>query len=82
MAFDQTRMAREIRTVARQCGGERELALLLHVQPRSIWGYRAAKYRPSKFVCLQLARICRTLDGPDQPRADPNWWLALDREDV
>ena len=79
MALDQTRMAREIALVMKQCGGEQELALLLHVKPRSVWGYRANRYRPSKFVCLQLARICRTLDGPDKPRADPHWWMALDR---
>lgn len=82
MPLDETRMAQEISRVQQQCGGAEELGLLLHIRPRSVWGYRANKYRPSKFVCLQLARICRTLDGPEAPRAQVEWWLALDREET
>ena len=72
-----THLRREIGRVEELCGGEQELALLLHVTPRSVRDYRVGKYRPSRFVCLQLARICRTLDGPDSERARADYWLAL-----
>lgn len=72
-----TRLQREIRRVADSCGGVDELAFLLHVTPRTAYGYTSGRSKPIRTVCLQLARICRTLDGPASARTDVEWWLAL-----
>ena len=59
--------------VQASCGGEGELALLLHCTHRTVQNYRHGHTRPSRLVCLQLARICRTLDGAESLRTAEYW---------
>jgi hypothetical protein len=66
-------LGRAIAVVQSSCGGERELAFLLHCTPTTVKNYRNGKHRPSRLACLQLARICRTLDGPDSTRTAAYW---------
>ena len=66
-------LERAITIVQSSCGGESDLAFLLHVQPRTVMPYRTGRHKPSPLVCLQLARICRTLDGPESLRTVEYW---------
>lgn len=70
---DLDSLGRAIAIVQASCGGETELALLLHCTPRTVMKYRNGQTRPSYLGCLQLARICRTLDGPDSLRTVEYW---------
>jgi hypothetical protein len=58
------------------CGGEQALAFQLHITTRVLQNYRSGHTRPRYLVCLQLARICKTLDGPNTPR-DVDYWMDL-----
>lgn len=73
-------MSEQIYRLSLACGGDSALAKQLHVTPRSVVGYRSARFRPSKTVCRSLARVAEILDGPSSPRARAIWWLLLDRE--
>lgn len=73
---------RAIAILQSSCGGERELAFLLHVRPYTVAGWRNGKHRPSYLVCLQLARICRTLDGPESTRTAEYWYSLTGLESV
>lgn len=80
MTTASSQLSQELRLLALRCGGDAELAFLLHLRnARSIWGYRAGKYRPSRTVCYQLARLSHTLYGADDERASAQWWLDVDR---
>jgi hypothetical protein len=70
---DLSALGRAIAIVQASCGGERELAFLLHCTPRTVGKYRNGMTHPSHLVCWQLARICRTLDGPDSMRTVEYW---------
>lgn len=69
-------LGQAIGAVQASCGGELELAFLLHCKPRTVQNYRNEHTKPRYLVCLQLARICRTLDGPGSPR-DLDYWTTL-----
>lgn len=69
-------LGRAIAVVQASCGGQLELAMLLHVTPNTIANWRNGKHAPGEFACLQLARICRTLDGPASIRT-VEYWLEL-----
>lgn len=64
---------RAFAVVQASCGGEGELARALHCTTRTVQNYRNGKTRPSHLVCLQLARICRLLDGPESERTVEYW---------
>lgn len=66
-------LGRAIQHVQASCGGEQELAFLLHCAPTTVANYRNGHTRPGHLVCLQLARICRTLDGPESLRTIEYW---------
>jgi len=70
---------RALAAVQSSCGGELELAFLLHTTRRTIANYRNGKHFPSHLVCLQLARICRTLDGPESTRTIEYWEQLADQ---
>ena len=63
-----------LRVLEAKCGGERGLASLLHVKPRSVADYRIGRMRPSLATCRYLARICATLYGPGDERSSATWW--------
>lgn len=82
MSYKRSELGFQVTVLAKQCGGEDELAFRLHVTPRTVWSYRSGRSHPLPTVCLQLARICRVLYGDKDPRAQRDWWLALDRPEV
>lgn len=77
-AYTARTLGRAIAVVQASCGGESELAFLLHCTPRTVASYRNGRSHPSHLGCLLLARICRTLDGPASMRT-VEYWEGLDR---
>lgn len=63
------------------CGGEIELSHLLRCSCPTVAAYRNGRRCPSRMTCLQLARICAILDGPQTTRT-LDYWMALARPET